>query len=87
MVLERRGFSFAAKQSIHTVNTLYRRRTDSSINLGNALMARTLAADLAPEAATVSPIITGDHSSSLLVGIIGLPDVGTILAMQGSRGL
>ena len=55
---------------------------------GNALMGCALTTDLAPEAAAVSPLITGDRSSSfLLVGTIGMPDVGTILAMLGSKGL
>ena len=42
----------------------------------------------APEKATVSPLITGDRCYTLLlVGTTWLSDVGTILALQGSRGL
>ena len=63
VVLERRGFLFAATQPIHTVSALYWRRTDSIINPGNVLMGCALASDLAPEAATVSPLITGDRPS------------------------
>ena len=61
VVLERRGFLFAATWPIHTVSALYWRRTESSINPGNALIGCALAADLAPEAAAVSPLTTGDR--------------------------
>ena len=50
-------------------------------------MGYALTADLASEAAAVSPLVIGDSLSSLLVGTIGLPDVATTLTMQGSRGL
>ena len=51
-------------------------------------MGCALAVDWAPEAAAVSRLISGDRTFSLLlVGAIGLPDVGTITAMQDSRGL
>ena len=41
-----------------------------------------------PETATLSPLLTGDRSSSLLfVRTTERPDVETILGMQGSRGL
>ena len=84
------GNSFVATQSIHRYSecSLLKRDWQYSINPGNALMGCALAGNLAPEAATVPPLITGDRSFSwLVVGTIGLPDVVTILATQGSRGL
>ena len=79
---------FVCSNTTYTLSEGYRRRTDSSINLGNVLMGCTLAADLATEAAAVSSLSTGDPSSfMLMVGNIRLPDVGTGLAMEGPRGL
>ena len=52
------------------------------MNPGNALMGCALAIDSVPEAAAVPPLVTGDR-----VSFIGLPEVGTILAMLSSRGL
>ena len=45
-------------------------------------MGCALAADSVPEAAAVSPLVTKDRAS-----FVGLPEVGTILAMLSSRGL
>ena len=79
---------FVCSNTTYTLSKGFRRKNDSSINPGNVLMGCTLAADLAPEAATVSPLSTGDPSSfMLMVGTIRLPDVGTGLAMEGPRGL
>ena len=58
-----------------------------ALGICNTPMGCTLAAGFAPQAAVVSPLITGDRGSSLVImGTIGVPDIRPILALQGSRG-
>ena len=57
--------------------------TNSSINPGNTVMGCAHATGFAPEAVSVSPIITGDRWSSLYGGNINQLDKSALTCLIG----